>query len=1083
MADDLAKLKVVITADSGKMKKEMDKSRQEVKKSVSAIRQETAKLKNPFQNFSSTKAVQSIRSATAKIKSALSGISPKQSIKDFQIKAGIKVDTEEFKQVKADIENAEQTLNRYYERRDKMEYLGTDKESNAWKGLEYDINNAEAALNRYEKRKASMEASGTDVARPVSIPRQALGLGKGVLGGVKNGISGISTGISKGWGGITKLFSGVGSAVGKVTAIIGKASGAFGALIQKFTSGIPLLNRTKNSMNGLGNSGRGLSGIFRTLGMTAKFMLASFVISGAVNGAKEGFQNLAQYSSETNRSISTLMSSLTQLKNSLAAAFAPILNVITPILNAFIQKIISVVNAIGQLMSAITGKGTFVKAKKVQQDYAASLNDNASSAADAQKANEDLQRTILGFDQINKLDSSNSSNNGSGSGSGGTTGGLNPSDMFETVQIGSKYKDLAKQLKDAWKNADFTEIGTMVARKLNSALKNIPWDNIKATCDKIAKSVATFLNGFIETADWNLVGDTVSQGVNTAFEAANTFAQNFHWDSLGTAVGNGINGAMNGLDWSLIHGTVRNVVSGLMDSVNTFIRTANWNKVGSTIGNYMNAKLYAVKTAVQQFDWKETGKAFATGMNSWINTYDFAAHGKALSDGIKGVLDTLIVAIENTDWKQLGEKFKEGLENIDWNGIFDRFSELLGAAFGGLAAFLGGLIGDGVTAAKKYFQDKIEECGGDIPAGILKGIVDGIAGIGDWIKEHIFDPFMEGFKKAFGIHSPSTVMAEQGGYIIDGLLEGMKANIGALLSWVGELPGKVKDGLGDAKEWLKEKGQGAMSGLQNGWEAVKSSTLGQTAGKIGSQIKEKAGDAKAWIKQKGTDAITGIKNGWEQAKQTGFLSYVAKIGNEAYQKIGNIKDKVLPKGKDIVTGLKEGFNNNWSSFSTTLGNLGSRISKAIPNLWNTGRNAIVNFANGFSSVHIPLPHISISWNSHSVGPLSFSTPSFGLSWYAKGGFPQNGEMFIANEAGPEMVGKMGNRNTVANNNQIVEGIKNGVFEAVLDAFQASGILNGGSSDKNPVIEFTFKVDNETFYKIVRKGESKYNSRYEVTATM
>lgn len=39
-----------------------------------------------------------------------------------------------------------------------------------------------------------------------------------------------------------------------------------------------------------------------------------------------------------------------------------------------------------------------------------------------------------------------------------------------------------------------------------------------------------------------------------------------------------------------------------------------------------------------------------------------------------------------------------------------------------------------------------------------------------------------------------------------------------------------------------------------------------------------------------------------------------------------------------------------------------------------------------------------------------------------------GQLFIANEAGPEMVGKMGNRNAVANNNQIVDGIKNGVFE-------------------------------------------------------
>ena len=106
------------------------------------------------------------------------------------------------------------------------------------------------------------------------------------------------------------------------------------------------------------------------------------------------------------------------------------------------------------------------------------------------------------------------------------------------------------------------------------------------------------------------------------------------------------------------------------------------------------------------------------------------------------------------------------LATIDWNGIADRTFELIGAAFGGLAAFLGGVISEKVQEAKQYFQKKIEECGGNVVEGIFKGIVDGVKGIGSWIKQHIFDPFIDGFKNAFGIHSPSTVMAEQGGFII-----------------------------------------------------------------------------------------------------------------------------------------------------------------------------------------------------------------------------------------------------------------------------------------------------------------------------
>ena len=94
-----------------------------------------------------------------------------------------------------------------------------------------------------------------------------------------------------------------------------------------------------------------------------------------------------------------------------------------------------------------------------------------------------------------------------------------------------------------------------------------------------------------------------------------------------------------------------------------------------------------------------------------------------------------------------------------------------------------------------------------------------------------------------------------------------------------------------------------------------------------------------------------------------------------------------------------------------------------------GSQAMSGFAAGLHSINIPLPHITVSWNSHTVGPVSFSTPSFGLDWYAKGGFPNMGEMFVARENGPEMVGRMGRRNAVANNNQIVDGIRAGVYEA------------------------------------------------------
>ena len=55
------------------------------------------------------------------------------------------------------------------------------------------------------------------------------------------------------------------------------------------------------------------------------------------------------------------------------------------------------------------------------------------------------------------------------------------------------------------------------------------------------------------------------------------------------------------------------------------------------------------------------------------------------------------------------------------------------------------------------------------------------------------------------------------------------------------------------------------------------------------------------------------------------------------------------------------------------------------------------------------------------------------SGFAEGGFPDEGSLFIAREAGPEFVGRMGSRTAVANNDQIVEAIREGVFDAMTAA--------------------------------------------------
>lgn len=74
---------------------------------------------------------------------------------------------------------------------------------------------------------------------------------------------------------------------------------------------------------------------------------------------------------------------------------------------------------------------------------------------------------------------------------------------------------------------------------------------------------------------------------------------------------------------------------------------------------------------------------------------------------------------------------------------------------------------------------------------------------------------------------------------------------------------------------------------------------------------------------------------------------------------------------------------------------------------------------------------------------------YGFGLFASGGYPSEGELFIAREQGPEMVGTIGSRTAVANNDQIVSAIEGGVFRAVSSAMSVS---NSGGGSRTTIID-------------------------------
>lgn len=238
------------------------------------------------------------------------------------------------------------------------------------------------------------------------------------------------------------------------------------------------------------------------------------------------------------------------------------------------------------------------------------------------------------------------------------------------------------------------------------------------------------------------------------------------------------------------------------------------------------------------------------------------------------------------------------------------------------------------------------------------------------------------------------------------------------------------------------------------------------------------GNAKEWVFEKGKDVVEGLKNGYESVKESRFLSGLRNAKNEVFNAIGDIVNTCQEKGIDIVTAIKTGYENHKDEIRWAVSGVSDLITSGIGNLWDIGRSAIRSFADGFSSFHIPTPRIDWNWRDVKLGNLSIPIPDFHVGWYAKGGFPGMGEMFIARENGPELVGRMGNRNVVANNSQIVEGIKEGVKEAVVEA--AMFFTGSGQNDLQPVIELTIIADTETLYRTVRRGEEKADRRYSAT---
>lgn len=824
------------------------------------------------------------------------------------------------------MEQASEKLGKYQSQMTQMRADGVDRGTDAWIKNQKAINQATQEQAKYQNMKANMENAGTDmkgtkITGISGMLYEIKAFKERLKANLKEAFEG--TKVGKGWGDISRLLGMISKEAERASTKIKKCSGAAASLIHRFSNGISAAGRFAKGLLSLGRGARNTAGGFQGglkgllmygLGIRSLFALVNRLRSVLT----EGMNNLAQYSDSTNGSLSMLMSSLTQLKNALATAFAPILNAAAPMLNLLIQKVTAAVTALGQLFASLTGQSGFVAAKRVNQDYAKSLNSNADSAKKANKENKKLQNTLFGFDQINKLnDNSDSDDNADTS----TGGGLTPADMFESVPLDSKITDFAKKLKDAWKNADFTEIGQIVGTKLNDALNRIPWGPIQNTSRKVGKSIGTFISGFVEVPDLGTnIGKTIAEAVNTGVGGINAFLDNTRWDSVGKFIGDGLNGAADTVDWPGIG----------------HLYAQKWNAVFAVIGE-----------AARTFKWTGFGQDLAGGLNTAITDFDWAGNGVRVGDLAKGLLNTIVAVLEQTDWRKLGNSVRTFVVSIDWSGIVSELARGFGAAFGPLGALIGGLVGEAFKSAQKYFAQKTKECGGHAVLGFFKGILDAIDGIGTWIKKNIFDPFMKGFKNVFEIHSPSKVMAEMGKYLIEGMLNGITDKIS-----------DIKQKFSEIKDTISKKWSEVQTDTSKKWKQINDDTSKKIAN-LRDDAKTKFEEIRSKISDKWSSVRQNTETSWNNTK-TSLAQKWSGIRSDASSKFENIRSTVAQKWTNlhgnttstwsqIGSSLKNTWSDLKSSASRAFGTISDNILGCFRNLKNSLKSTMSGVANAIIS--------------------------------------------------------------------------------------------------------------------------------------
>lgn len=791
--------------------------------------------------------------------------------------------------------------------------------------------------------------------------------------------------------------------LGSITSISSSASAMASSLIPKLAKIAPYITIALVGMKGLASATKtfvkiasvpmkGIVSVYKRLGeaissaakkgaqflssiaRVVKYRAIRTVLKEITDGFKEGLENAYKYSTlnggQLSKSLDGAATSMLYLRNSIAAAAAPLINALAPALDFVINKVVELINWLNQTFATLTGQTTWMKATRAATTYG-EATDSANKKTKAFKA------TLLGIDEINKLNDNSASDS---SGAGGT----DPSKMFTEEQLNSSTTEFAKKLKEAWEKEDFETVGETIRDKLVDMMNNIDWETIYQKANKFGSDFAKFLNGLFKTKTnkngekenvFTGLGKTIAGALNTALESLDGFASTFDFKNFGESLALGIVSTIQNINWKKALSTASKWGDGVAKALNGFLSAEDKNgntvfsSLGKTVANLVKVAVNSWYSFVKEFDFSNLGTKISDGINTFVKEMNAVDPTTGLTGWQK------LIKSAKLTFDGLKDAISSAIKGIDKKELKEAFKQIIISSLPTKEDILQGLID---------FAKKFGECW-------------------NWLIEKLSQLPGFGWLEKFKIDSVTLTDLEN---------EGKKAKQ------------SIEKGVGDG---VKPKIQPSYPNQIDVTKKWNKSTSG---------IKDKTAKATlSVVDATKNGSIKTYNNHWNGLNNRGTKTTTLTVKDAT-------KNGTVPKFLTQWNGLKSGKANK------TLGLSGTKYS-TLSNYANKWGNVYSKSAKLNLSVYMSNSdyeklklygsigtHTSSSGNTHSGGGRGFATGGVftGSSWqaitqYASGGQPSQGQMFIAREAGPELVGTLGGKTAVMNNDQIVASVSNGVYQA------------------------------------------------------